>query len=139
MGVNSSSNVPPVPHVFVPIFPNAVIRNRSPNNVESSQVFNKGGVLSLRLTSCSYLRPYSTVKKMDIDFHPGVNGGKPWVDFYPYTPSATAGYAFMAMFGVATVVHIVLAIPFRAAYFIPLILGGVCANYHCFIYRESRG
>jgi len=32
----------------------------------------------------------------------------------------------MAIFGIATLVHIVMTIPFRAAYFIPLILGGIC-------------
>ncbi|CAG8209591.1 unnamed protein product [Penicillium nalgiovense] len=63
---------------------------------------------------------------MDIDFHPGVNGSDPYVVFYPYTPSETAGYAFMAMFGVMTIAHIVLMFPYRAAYFIPLVLGGVC-------------
>jgi hypothetical protein len=63
---------------------------------------------------------------MDIVFHPGKNGTDPWVEFYPYTPSATAGYAFMGIFGVSTLVHIVLMFPFRAAYFIPLVLGGIC-------------
>jgi hypothetical protein len=63
---------------------------------------------------------------MDIVYHNGTNGSKPWVEFYPYTPSATAGYAFMAIFGIATVVHLVLMCPFRAAYFLPLVLGGVC-------------
>ncbi|CAI7639617.1 unnamed protein product [Penicillium viridicatum] len=66
---------------------------------------------------------------MDIDFHPGVNGSSPYVNFYPYTPSATAGYAFMGMFGVATIFHLVLMFPFRAAYFIPLVLGGVCETF----------
>ncbi|KAJ5243096.1 uncharacterized protein N7469_001423 [Penicillium citrinum] len=66
---------------------------------------------------------------MDIVYHPGVNGSKPTVEFYPYTPSATAGYAFMAIFGIATLVHIVMTIPFRAAYFIPLILGGICETF----------
>lgn len=63
---------------------------------------------------------------MDITYHPSVNGSKPWVEFYPYTPSATAGYAFMALFGISTVIHFILMIPFRAAYFIPLVLGGIC-------------
>ncbi|CAI7598666.1 unnamed protein product [Penicillium palitans] len=66
---------------------------------------------------------------MDIDFHPGVNGSSPYVNFYPYTPSDTAGYAFMAMFGVATLFHLVLMFPFRAAFFIPLVLGGVCETF----------
>ncbi|KAJ5171533.1 RTA-like protein [Penicillium coprophilum] len=66
---------------------------------------------------------------MDIVFHPGQNGTDPWVEFYPYTPSATAGYAFMGMFGVSTLAHIVLMFPFRAAYFIPLVLGGICETF----------
>lgn len=63
---------------------------------------------------------------MDFTFHPGTNGSSPWVDFYPYVPSRTAGYAFMALFGISTVAHFVLMFPYRAAYFIPLLLGGVC-------------
>lgn len=71
-------------------------------------------------------KPASTKVKMDIVYHNGTNGSSPWVEFYPYTPSATAGYAFTAIFGIATVVHLVLMCPFRAAYFIPLVVGGVC-------------
>lgn len=63
---------------------------------------------------------------MDIVFHAGKNGTDPWVEFYPYTPSATAGYAFMGLFGVSTLAHIILIFPFHAAYFIPLVLGGIC-------------
>ncbi|KAJ5606440.1 hypothetical protein N7510_009221 [Penicillium lagena] len=66
---------------------------------------------------------------MDIVYHNGTNGSSPYVDFYPYTPSATAGYAFMGLFGVLTVIHFVTMFPFRAAYFIPLILGGVCETF----------
>ena len=66
---------------------------------------------------------------MDIVYHPGQNGSDPWVEFYPYTPSATAGYAFMGIFGLTTLAHIVLMFPFRAAYFIPLILGGICTVF----------
>ncbi|EAW17804.1 RTA1 domain-containing protein [Aspergillus fischeri NRRL 181] len=65
---------------------------------------------------------------MDFTFHNGTNGSSPWVEFYPYTPSATAGYAFMSVFGIATVAHIILMFPYRAAYFIPLILGGICPS-----------
>ncbi|KAL4913314.1 RTA1 like protein-domain-containing protein [Aspergillus aurantiobrunneus] len=69
---------------------------------------------------------------MDFTFHPGVNGSEPWVEFYPYNPSLTAGYAFMAIFGIATLAHFVLMFPYRAAYFIPFILGGICEvfGYH---------
>ncbi|KAF7125540.1 hypothetical protein CNMCM5793_001779 [Aspergillus hiratsukae] len=66
---------------------------------------------------------------MDFTFHNGTNGSSPWVEFYPYTPSDTAGYAFMAIFGIATVVHIILMFPYHAAYFIPLILGGICETF----------
>lgn len=63
---------------------------------------------------------------MDFTFHNGTNGSSPWVEFYPYTPSATAGYTFMSIFGMATVAHIILMFPYRAAYFTPLVLGGIC-------------
>ncbi|KAE8423948.1 RTA1 like protein-domain-containing protein [Aspergillus pseudocaelatus] len=66
---------------------------------------------------------------MDFTFHEGVNGSAPWVEFYPYNPSQTAGYAFMAIFGITTVVHIILMFPYKAAYFIPLILGGICETF----------
>ncbi|GIK00110.1 hypothetical protein Aspvir_004127 [Aspergillus viridinutans] len=66
---------------------------------------------------------------MDFTFHNGTNGSSPWVEFYPYTPSNTAGYAFMAIFGIATVMHIILMFPYHAAYFIPLILGGICETF----------
>ncbi|KAL2810076.1 RTA1 like protein-domain-containing protein [Aspergillus granulosus] len=66
---------------------------------------------------------------MDFTFHEGVNGSDPWVEFYPYNPSLTAGYAFMAIFGIATVVHIILMFPYRAAYFTPFVLGGICETF----------
>ncbi|KAJ5489215.1 hypothetical protein N7539_004105 [Penicillium diatomitis] len=65
---------------------------------------------------------------MDIVFHNGTNGGHPWVEFYPYTPSASAGYAFLAIFGIVTVMHFVLMFPYRAAYFLPLVIGGICTS-----------
>ena len=34
----------------------------------------------------------------------------------------------MALFGIATIVHFALMFPFRATYFIPLVLGGVCTS-----------
>lgn len=67
---------------------------------------------------------------MDFTYHPGVNGSFPWVEFYPYYPSREAGYAFMALFGISTVAHFMLMIPYRAAYFIPLVLGGICKLLH---------
>ncbi|KAF9888625.1 hypothetical protein FE257_008557 [Aspergillus nanangensis] len=66
---------------------------------------------------------------MDFTFHPGVNGSDPWVEFYPYAPSAAAGYAFVVIFGLVTLTHIILMFPYRAAYFIPLVLGGICEAF----------
>ncbi|PGH12578.1 hypothetical protein AJ79_04199 [Helicocarpus griseus UAMH5409] len=66
---------------------------------------------------------------MDFTFHNGTNGSDPYVDFYAYTPSDVAGYAFMALFGTCTVVHFILIFPFRAAYFIPLVMGGICETF----------
>ncbi|KAL4941960.1 hypothetical protein BDV06DRAFT_235693 [Aspergillus oleicola] len=66
---------------------------------------------------------------MDFTFHPGVNGSDPYVDFYPYNPSQSAGYAFMAIFGIATVAHFALMFPYKAAFFIPFVLGGICETF----------
>ncbi|GME23622.1 putative RTA1 domain protein [Neofusicoccum parvum] len=46
-------------------------------------------------------------------------------DLYPYNPSAAAGYAFVVLFGIGGVVHLVFVWPLRAWFFIPLILGCV--------------
>lgn len=48
------------------------------------------------------------------------------VIYYPYVPSAGAGYAFMVLFGLVTLVHAVLMFKTRTWYFIPMILGGIC-------------
>ncbi|KKK22836.1 hypothetical protein P175DRAFT_0506253 [Aspergillus ochraceoroseus IBT 24754] len=66
---------------------------------------------------------------MDFTFHPGTNGSAPWVEFYPYYPSLGAGYAFTAIFGIATLVHLALMFPYRAAYFIPFFIGGICETF----------
>lgn len=63
---------------------------------------------------------------MDFTFHNGTNTTDPWVEFYPYTPSRSAGYAFVALFGILTLIHSILIFPYRAAYFIPLIVSGIC-------------
>jgi hypothetical protein len=46
-------------------------------------------------------------------------------DLYPYTPSATAGYAFLVMFAIGGLTHFVMMIPLRSWFFIPFILGCV--------------
>lgn len=57
-------------------------------------------------------------------FGPIVNGTQ-IVVFYEYQPSKPAGYAFMALFAIATLVHIGYLFKLRAWSFIPFILGGV--------------
>lgn len=57
-------------------------------------------------------------------YGPIVNGTQ-IVIFYEYLPSESAGYAFMALFAIATLAHLIYFIPLRAWSFIPFILGGV--------------
>ncbi len=49
-------------------------------------------------------------------------------DLYPYNPSGTTAYAFVAMFGIAGFLHVVLMFPYRAWFPIPMIIG--CASKH---------
>lgn len=110
-------------------FPNWESRIRTVSKDETSSLDIKLSPFPLfRQSSQAVSIGILSTFQMDIVFHPGQNGSDPWVEFYPYTPSATAGYAFMGIFGVSTLVHIVLMFPYRAAYFIPLILGGICMN-----------
>lgn len=44
-------------------------------------------------------------------------------DLYPYNPSASAGYSFVALFGTAALVHLIYIFPLRAWSFIPFVLG----------------
>jgi len=44
-------------------------------------------------------------------------------DLYPYNPSETAAYAFVAMFAIAGCTHLVLMFPYRAWFPIPMIIG----------------
>ncbi|RYP40004.1 hypothetical protein DL767_001938 [Monosporascus sp. MG133] len=57
-------------------------------------------------------------------FGPIVNGTQ-IVVFYEYRPNKPAGYAFMALFALATAAHLLYLIPLRAWSFIPFILGGI--------------
>jgi hypothetical protein len=53
-------------------------------------------------------------------------------DFYPYNPSNIAGYIFMALFAVGSVVHLGYIIPYRTWFCIPFLLGciGKLPEYH---------
>ncbi|KAJ4398058.1 hypothetical protein N0V91_010462 [Didymella pomorum] len=44
-------------------------------------------------------------------------------DLYPYNPSETAAYVFVAMFAIAGFTHVVLMFPYRAWFPIPMIIG----------------
>ncbi|KAI0809910.1 RTA1-domain-containing protein [Xylaria sp. FL0064] len=57
-------------------------------------------------------------------FGPIVNGTMVVV-FYEYRPSEQAGYAFVALFALATLGHIIYLFYLRAWHFIPFILGGI--------------
>ncbi|KAI1279469.1 RTA1-domain-containing protein [Xylaria sp. FL0933] len=57
-------------------------------------------------------------------FGPVVNGTMVVV-FYEYRPSEQAAYAFVALFALATLGHIIYLFYLRAWHFIPFILGGI--------------
>jgi len=44
---------------------------------------------------------------------------------YAYHPSRPAGWTFVVLFGLATVVHLVMMFLYRAAFFIPFVIGGI--------------
>lgn len=48
-------------------------------------------------------------------------------DLYPYNPSETAAYAFVAMFTIAGFTHLALMFPHRAWFPIPMIIGTASA------------
>ncbi|KAK2931912.1 RTA-like protein [Fusarium oxysporum f. sp. vasinfectum] len=49
--------------------------------------------------------------------------------YYPYTPSESAGYAFMALFAAATVAHLVFIPKYKTKFFMPMFLGGICETF----------
>ncbi|KAI0892754.1 RTA1-domain-containing protein [Annulohypoxylon nitens] len=59
----------------------------------------------------------------DGPFGPVVNGTQ--IVFYQYRPSKTAGFAFMALFALATLGHLIYFFWLRAWFFVPFLLGGI--------------
>lgn len=57
-------------------------------------------------------------------FGPVLNGTQVVV-FYHYRPNKPAGFAFLALFAIATLAHLVYLFRLRAWFFIPLVLGGI--------------
>lgn len=45
--------------------------------------------------------------------------------YYTYQRSIPAAWTFVFLFAIATITHLVLVFPFKAAYFLPLIIGGI--------------
>lgn len=60
-------------------------------------------------------------------FGPVLNGTQVIV-FYHYRPNKPAGFAFLALFAIATLAHLLYLFRLRAWFFIPLILGGIGAS-----------
>ncbi|KAH7002933.1 RTA1 like protein-domain-containing protein [Fusarium venenatum] len=44
-------------------------------------------------------------------------------DLYPYNPSPSAAYAFVALFGISGIAHFIMMFPYRSAFPIPMIIG----------------
>ncbi|RGP58998.1 hypothetical protein FLONG3_11330 [Fusarium longipes] len=60
----------------------------------------------------------------DGPFGPVVNGTQ--IVFFEYLPNKPAAFSFVALFGLVTVAHLVFLFIYRAWFFIPFILGGIC-------------
>lgn len=45
--------------------------------------------------------------------------------YFLYNPSKPAAWTFVVLFAGATIVHFILMFPFRAAFFVPLVIGGI--------------
>ncbi|CRK25394.1 hypothetical protein BN1708_003964 [Verticillium longisporum] len=71
-------------------------------------------------------------------FGPIVNGTQ--IVFYHYLPSQEAGWTFVVIFGLATLIHIFLLFKLRAWHFLPLILGtiGEAFGYYGRVMAHSR-
>ncbi|EHK19379.1 uncharacterized protein TRIVIDRAFT_24959, partial [Trichoderma virens Gv29-8] len=64
----------------------------------------------------------------DGPFGPVLNGTMVIV-FYDYRPNQIAGYLFMALFGLASLAHLVYIVRFKAWMFIPFIIGGMSETF----------
>ncbi|KAL4909557.1 hypothetical protein BDW74DRAFT_174759 [Aspergillus multicolor] len=63
----------------------------------------------------------------DGPFGPVVNGTQ--IVFYEYRPNQPAALTFIALFGLATLAHLVCTVILRAWFFIPFVLGGICETF----------
>ncbi|KAI5917394.1 RTA1-domain-containing protein [Camillea tinctor] len=63
----------------------------------------------------------------DGPFGPVVNGTQ--IVFFEYRPNEAAGYAFLALFGIAALVHLFFILQLRAWFCIALFLGGISETF----------
>ena len=70
-------------------------------------------------------------------FGPVVNGTMVVV-FWEYRPSNAAAYVFLALFGLATLGHLIYLLWLRAWIFIPFLLGGICKPPPAFFIPHKR-
>lgn len=51
------------------------------------------------------------------------------ITYFLYTPSKPAAWTFVVLFAGATLAHFALMFPFRSAFFIPLVIGGISKSF----------
>ncbi|EYB32872.1 hypothetical protein FG05_03759 [Fusarium graminearum] len=66
----------------------------------------------------------------DGPFGPVVNGTQ--IVFFEYLPNKPAAISFVALFGIVTLAHLIFIFIYRAWFFIPFILGGICEIFGYF-------
>ncbi|SPJ81554.1 related to 7-aminocholesterol resistance protein [Fusarium torulosum] len=66
----------------------------------------------------------------DGPFGPVVNGTQ--IVFFEYLPSKPAAISFVVLFGIVTLAHLVFLFIYRAWFFIPFVLGGICEIFGYF-------
>jgi hypothetical protein len=62
---------------------------------------------------------------MDVQLITASNGTVIGAHYYRYQPSEGAGWTYLVFFAGMTLAHFILMFPFRAAFFIPMIIGGI--------------
>ncbi|UZP39168.1 hypothetical protein NXS19_006984 [Fusarium pseudograminearum] len=66
----------------------------------------------------------------DGPFGPVVNGTQ--IVFFEYLPNKPAAISFVVLFGITTLAHLIFIFIYRAWFFIPFILGGICEIFGYF-------
>ncbi|KAL6916404.1 hypothetical protein FSST1_007899 [Fusarium sambucinum] len=66
----------------------------------------------------------------DGPFGPVVNGTQ--IVFFEYLPNKPAAISFVALFGLVTTAHLIFIFIYRAWFFIPFVLGGICEIFGYF-------